>query len=670
MRTRETWGFGAALWGATLSLAGCLDPLDAVGVGEVVTEHKKSDPLADDRLEDKHPEYDPTRTVRESFSGCDVILNKSASVTRLTLKSSGARDDALRGKIFPSRAAAMQALDGAPTLPTIEVVNGALKPFNDGLYAAVELAAECGTDSSVNKRQLLRDLLTELVSRSVTGAEAERPHAVAAAEHVATAVLLGGDASVVPPELTVGAETKAASFRTRGIFSKPVGFYTWLPELETIFTRDRFMQQRLPSDPGAPSFGTFAELALVLGESEALGSAYARTLALYSGLTDPAFDASPFDLVPFVPDASALADLDAVEASFFASRASPYAIPTCNPGIAAWPASETAENRMLRELLCNGGLLAGETLLDALVRKIQTGDLDLTPRDGSGFYDHQLYALETLLAPDKAPESQHLLLTRAYKEKLVETFKSLLVQTRETHVKQVAPIAVTTSAPAPEIDFWIHPKLVVEPFPTFYLRTARAYRFVETTLASALGPDFLTSTARLLEDGTRARLTLAEELREKQLLCYGLHALAADSIGMAPALSDDELLGFPLEEARVLARSWLSSVGTDPDVARDPRVSLLISYDRTTAKYWAVVGVKVLHLHASFPESRRPEIVNVAPSCHHKGWEAFEPYLLVEQTVELERPVSKAPLDREEFRALCDQFDNVADIQAAFGSAP
>jgi hypothetical protein len=651
-------------------MGGCLDPLDAVGVGEVVTENRKTDPLADDRLADKHPEYDAARTVVEDFDGCAVTLNKSASVTRLTLQSNGARDDGLRGRIFPNRAAALEALGDAPTLPTMEVVNGALKPFNDGLYAAVELAAETGENSAVDKRRLLRELLAELVSRSASGPDVEKPHAAAAAEHVATAVLLGGDADAVPAELTAKAQLGAARFGTQSIFSKPVGFYTWTPELETIFTRDRFMQTRYLPGHVEPPFGAFAELALVVTEDQALGGAYQRTLALYAGLTDPAFDASPFELAPFVPDAAALSDLAGLESRFFASRPNAYAVPECNPGVAAWPASETAENRLMRRLLCNGEIGANETLLDALVRKIQAGDLDLTPREGSGWYDHQLYALETLLVPDEAPESQHLLLTRAYKEKLVETFKSLLVQTRETHVKQVAPVAVPASAPAPVIDFWIHPKLVVEPFPTFYLRTARAYRFVEATLGSALGPAFLANTSRLLEEGTRGSLTLAEELHEKQLLLYGLHALAADSIGMAPGLAEDEVAGFPLEEARDLARAWLAGVAHDRDAARDPRVSLLVSYDQESATYWAVVGVKVLHLHASFPESRRPEVVDVPFNCRHKGWKTFEPYLLVEQTVELRRPADKAPLDREAFRALCDQHDDVDGIRRAFESAP
>ncbi len=677
------WAAGSSRW-AWISLVlvatGCVDPLDVVGVEETVTQTQKNDPLADDRLDDKHPAYDALRTVEEDFEGCGVTLNKSASVTRLTLQSNGASDNALRGKIFPNRDAARAALGGAPTLPTIEVVNGALKPFNDGLYAAVELAAERGDAATVNKQALFTALLTELLARSQNGSQAEKPQALAAAKHVATALTLSGDLASAPADVAADADEAATRFRAAGIFAKPIGFYTWTPELETIFTRDRWLQSRYI--PGAtvtdPPFGGLAELGLVVGTPGALSDAYRKTLELYAGLTDPFFDRTPFDLSPFVPDAAALADLSNVEQRFADTLPVDYpGYPFCNPGVAAMPASESAENRMMRRLLCGEMLIDGETLIDGLIRTIQSGELDLTPREDSGFYDQQLFVLETLLVPDKASESQHLLLTRAYKEKLVETFKSLLIQSRETHAKQVAIVnAVSLSYQPPPTEFTIYPKLVVEPFPTFYLRTARAYRFLQGVLDAALGTDFAKTTARLIEDGTRSDLSIGEELAEKEQLLYGLHALAADSIGMAPELGADELADFPLDAARTAANAWLVHVASDSDVGRDPRVSLPVALETDAetnvdyAIYWIVAGVKIIHLHASFSDARRPEVVKVPPNCIHKGWSAFEPYMLVEQTIQARRRADLPPLTRGELRALCDEHDDAESIKAAFETAP
>lgn len=674
---RSLTALAAALLSALLG--GCVDPLDVTGVGEVVSEFHKQEQLQDDVLSDKHPVYDASRTVVEEFDGCQVTLNKSASVTRLTLQSSGALDEALKGKVFPSRGAALAALDGAPTLPTIEVVNGALKPFNDGLYAAVELAAEHGDSSHVNKQQLLLDLLSELMARSSGGDSRERGPALAAARHIATALTLGGQASAVAPSLAAEAEEAAATFEQDGVSAKPIGFYTWTPELASIFKRDRWLQRRyVPGVSEDAPFEALAELGLVVSQPSALSAAYRRSLDLYAGLTDPFVDADPFKLAEFVPDASALGDLASVERNFADTLPVTFPdFPFCNPGAAAFPASESAENRMMRQLLCARNAVSGSNLLDALIQKIQTGELDLTPRQGAGFYDQQLYALETLLVPEKSSESQHLLLTRAYKQKLVETFKSLLIQTRETHVKQLAIANATagSSASAPPIEFSVYPKLPVEPFPTFYLRTARAYRFLEGVLNTVLGSEFLTNTSRLVEDGSRSALSLGQELADKQRILYGLHAVSADALGMAPELAVDELAVFPLEGAREAARAWLANLATDPDVARDPRVSLPVAMETVEAIdyaiYWAVVGVKVLHLHASFPESARPEVLSSTPwACVQAGWKTFEPYLLVEQTIQVRRPTSLPPLDREEFRALCDQHATAEDIAQAFETAP
>jgi len=265
-----------------LSLLQCADPFDLLGVEEVVTEHNETDdPLADDELEDKHPEYDPSRTVEEEYEGCRVTLNKSASVTRLSLTDLDGDDSELDGRVFASRTDALDALGSREVIPSMEVVNGALKPFNDGLYAAVELAAEDGSDgAALNKGQLLRDLLAELVARAEGGAPEEQPHAASAASSFAAALQLGGESPEAPSNILSDASAQAAAFRQPSIFSTPIGFYTWLPELEAIFRRDRFLQQ-------PALFGEMAAAALVLGENEDLGARYQAMLDLYAGLTNP-----------------------------------------------------------------------------------------------------------------------------------------------------------------------------------------------------------------------------------------------------------------------------------------------------------------------------------------------------------------------------------------------
>jgi hypothetical protein len=246
-------------------------------------------------------------------------------------------------------------------------------------------------------------------------------------------------------------------------------------------------------------------------------------------------------------------------------------------------------------------------------------------------------------------------------------------------VKQVGLVAVPVSGEVRVLEYDVYPQLVVEPFPTFYLRTARAYQFVTGVITAALGQEFLDTTARLLEDGTRHDQPLGDELHDKTELLYGLHLLAADSLGAADQLTEEELPVDLRPDARARARAWLAAFRSDMDVNRDPRVSLPVAIEDDgsgpQAVYWGVVGVKVLRMHASFPETHRPEIVGAVSEqqfgrCVHRDWVDFEPYLLVEQTIEARRPAARPPLTRDEFRSLCDQHETAEAIRTAFESAP
>ena len=57
------------------------------------------------------------------------------------------------------------------------------------------------------------------------------------------------------------------------------------------------------------------------------------------------------------------------------------------------------------------------------------------PSPSSGWYEYQIYALETFLLPEKGEENPKLLLTKAYKKRMLEAFQALMTKRRETHVR-------------------------------------------------------------------------------------------------------------------------------------------------------------------------------------------------------------------------------------------
>lgn len=646
----------ALLLPALLLGTGCLPPLDGLGADVTVTETESRQSearLEDDVLEDKHPTYDADLTVTESFGQCEVVLNKSAAITRLdVLPLDGAYAD-LDGALFPTRGealAAAAAIEGADVIPSIEVFSGMLKPFDDGLYAAVELAVEDGVDGLLPaKRDLLHGLLAAALDAAAQASETRRPYLEAAAVHLGAALLAGGEDPALPADLRPRAEAALARFDADLLLSRPMGFYGWSPALEGLYRQDRFLQNRLGNDSDA-EVGMFAAMAALLQADPDLEAEYARVLALYGGLTNPYASYPVSALFDEAADLSALDDVPGLAARFRASHPAPF---VCSGVTLAFvPASSSRDSDYFASLYCANPPPAGTSLIDVLIDGIRTGAVDLVPDEASGWYDWQLYALETLLLPNRGPESDHLLLTAAYKQKLVDTFKSLITQHRETHVKQ---LAVPMAGSAGTASFELYPKFDAEPFPTFYLRTARGYRFLGNVLTAVLGEGVLEATHRLNEDGTRAEAPLAAELDRAARRAYGLYLLTAASVGLRPedGLLADELADLDAEACVEAARTWLDGWQDDPDVLADPRV-IVPTFGGDTITYWATLGVKALRVEAEFAADHAPEVVD-SGWCELEGVVPHEYVLLTEVMREVRLPASTPPPSRETLRRVCDE---------------
>ena len=604
--------------------------------------------LEDDRIEDKHPVSDPSLTVNESFDSCTFTLNKSGSVTKLSVAPYEGDQKSLGGKLFPSRGAALtalQALPDADVIPSMETVNGHLKPFNDGLYAAIETALQDGVPGGFGgKRKLLVDILSAL--QSVRPSATAQSVVDSASAFVGAALILAGATPALPATVLADAQNRAAKFQTPSVYSKPIGFYTWTPALQAIFTQDRFLQQQ-------GSFADLAAIALVLQGDASLQQAYQTVVALYAGLTNPYVSYTALALLPSVPSASALEDVPGLAQTFAAQHpAMPWA---CSyPLVAFLPASRSKDTTYFNALSqCDFSQFAGTNVMDVLIAGIRSGALDLTPSSDSGWYDYQLYALETLLVPERGPESDHLLLTAAYKQKLIDTFKTLITETRETHVKQLGGATEASISEPVQVD--IYPKLPVEPFPTFYLRTARGYRFLDTFLRATLGSGFLDGLARVREDGSLSSLSLPIELAQTTELVYGLHAVACASLGLRSEsyLLGDEATAIDQTAALARANTWLDGWRTDADVLADPRVIVPVGTLDSSTRYWATIGVKPLRISAEFVAGYEPKVVG-AGWCEVKDMVAHRYDLLVEDTIEIAGTATPPPT-RQELRSICDE---------------
>jgi hypothetical protein len=518
--------------------------------------------------------------------------------------------------LYPSHGQFLSAhrFDGA-TMPSVQTVVTYVKQLDDTIYAGVEETVQEGLAPTVqSKRSILRGALDYLAAhRSAAGDEAFVV--------VAAASRLGGDQPTIPSDLVSQVDAVQSNFVATPDESKPIGFYTWSDELQSIWQQDRLLQQALPSAEST------CELATAIVADPARRAQYESLVTLYDKLTNPVQSS----LVPLL-DAAAAGTCVTPTAQAFLS------------------ASDTPEVTLFEKLYPNG-VPANADLMADLIAAIRAGTLDLTPQPTDGWYEYQLYALETLLVTDKSEERAKVGFTARYKKRLEEAFSTLLVEHRETHVKQVDSVSTKAAIEPPPT-----PQFRLEPLATVYVRHARSYVFLEQALELVLGPAALDG-AVAVDDNGKTTETLRARIERARDLFYGLYLVSSEDLGFAPALAE---VGDPANdrwpELAASASQWLAALGDDPLAESDVRVMVPIAdLGGGRYKYWVVIGVRATLAGYSFivGDDMSPPPVDQQT----KVWLPTEQFLEVES--------SAVPLTRDELRALCDQAKTASAIQAA-----
>jgi hypothetical protein len=607
-----------------------------------VTEHTDYDPppqdelkLEDDKLDAKKPALD--ETLVDSRPLGDWELNASAAVTRLDCPILRPDQDAELLALRPSYAKAVEAakLAGATLLPSANLLDGAAKQFDDGLYAAVDLACyegRLGTGPPAPK--FIRAVFDKLPKNSPA-----RPFLAAALE-------LAGETVELTAAEADERESLLREFQGNPTRSKPISFYTWTPQLGRVWRFYRFLQREF----GDQELAVPGDVAAVLKNNPDLLAQYRAINGFYGRLTNPVI-CLPADVL-----IDAKEGLDELARKHHARRAF----------VAVFPPGTSRETELFDRMFPEG-VPPSANLMGELIRRIRSGEVKLEPLKDDGWYQYQVYALETLLLPSKGQEEGKLLLTAAYKKRLVEAFKALITKRRETHARQLG-MACGLSDERVLGDGEIRPRLRIEPCATYYLRTARAYAFVENFLAAAAGRERLAGLHGLKEGGQRGP-NLADELAAVRLRFYGFYLIACEDIGMRPQLLPDEPVDRPA--AMKAAMAWLDNLENDPDLACDTRVSIpiFVNLDPLPRKtrLWATLGVRLARLEASY--ARPPK---VRPGKAGGPWKDVDSYQLgnsqyviaVDEFAEIELDGYRA-MTRAEFRAACDRHKTKDAIVSA-----
>ena len=641
--------------------------------------HPEQIEVSADSIEDKRPIFidDSSMWYKNTAQPIKYRVNKSAAVIGLDLGKLKDVEKASSEQLFTTYGQALSYAKQSelPVIPSVQMIDHKAKFFGDQLYTAIEKHMQSEAEIlGGGKRRFLREILTELIkSNDSTQGYTE------AMGYIAAGIHLGGqELPELPKEVNILRTNYESKFLSEPVKCKPVSFYAESEELKRIFQQDRFYQTPL-------THSAAIALARIMANNPDLRKQYQSILALYSHITNPLSRFSVDDVAEYTeyfdePSVLIQKMLESKKWKILQKRGAGR-----DPGEGAFPCiqflphSTSKENQLFARIYNYSSELPKHNIMNRLIRTIKSGELNLTPTIDSGWYDYQIHALETLLVTEKGQESDKLLLTEDYKKRLIEAFKTILTKKRELHVKQVELLPTLGISLGPQY-FTISPDLHVEPMATYYLRTARGFRFLLNSLELILGKSSLEGI--VAKDGESLLIALDNMAK----LYYGLYLQVCDDIGMKPEFLPEEIPDAQILQAKQQTEKWLADYEKESFCERDVRyiVPALTNLSRTKVRYWMVVGVKLLKIRADYV--KRPqvqildmeteEVVQQIPTDTESGRIAdtylqykFAPeeyFLPIE--VFGEATGSAEPLAREEFRKLCDRYKNRKEIIAAIES--
>ena len=552
-------------------------------------------PFVDDRLEDKQPVFDPESIDTHPVNGWQV--NASAAVLRLDTPLMNPDVDRAWLELRATYSEAIASVEsGYPVvLPSAVMLDAASKPFNDGLVAALEAGCLNGQLEGCDACGMLAGVLKRL------------PPGSPARARIGAALQLAGAQAELTRDETARAERLLRQFERNGYLSQPRSLYGCRDDLTRVWRFFQFLSQRLDEEVAR-------DLRAAIEADSELRDVYHRVVRLRSLLCDQTQLAIVTQWRP-------------------------------RTDCAVFPPSRAPEVAALNGITPQEAGARG--LMGVLIDRLRSNPRLLRPTESSGWAGYRAYALQPLLAPSLAEQNQHLLLTAAYKRRLVESFEAVLVHNRDMFANIADQIGAVAPPPPP---LELRPRLRIEPCATFYLRTARAYAFVTGALESVLPRRALDQISALHPVGARAE-SVAEELAELKKRFVGFYLISCEDVGLRPHLapsdSDD-----PLADKQH-AEAWLHDLHQNADLRRDVRSPAAI----TPQLAWGILGVRMTPLEVRYvrpPHVRRLDASDAI-------WREAEQHELrpasylmpTEAVAEFHWDFQERSLTRQRFRDMC-----------------
>ena len=607
--------------------------------------------LEDDDLSEKNPQVVPGQSIPTSDG--NYYLDKSIAILGVTVgQMDDGKEKELAQSIYPDYQTAWTALktQDLKIIPSIEMINVKLKQFNDGTLAAIEMALQAGLKEIwLGKSAFLKTVVKELEEEAYQEARI----------FIVTGLSLGNDSYPIPQDINSEVEANKKYFLDLKYQSKPLGFYTWNQALEGIFKQDRYFQLGLfAEDSSSPESRTRDEqiifqLGTILKDTQ-LRETYRTLLCVQNNITNPPYLLPLEVMIDYIP--ANIQDLREAIDNFTLNADENYPRLIAPETLIPYPQSVVedpyrvfslfppayAKETEIVQKMVKMGILGN--YMNEFIKALWKGDIEITPDNNSGWYDYQLWALESLLNPSVAEENDRVYLTKEYKERLINAFKTIMTKNRETHIKFIGGLVLLSAKPQPQ-EIEIH----VEPQITLLLRQIQGYIFLYTNLVNLLSEEFLQNIYRYTERGD-SEISVNEELLELIDLLGGCTLLSGDDLGHPVDLAATGLAGKNETLLKEKALEWIDDIQEDPDLHVNVQMAIPIGPARgNSAYYWGILGVRPIKL--KFWYEVPPNIAETSFSSEDIIiWLDTEYWILVDEFIEFES--ATGPWTRQEFQNL------------------
>jgi len=497
------------------------------------------------------------------------------------------------------------------------------KNFDDGLIATLEKLYQAGDSAIIGKKQLIALIYEQLRKQNPTN------------DNLRALLMLASSYSNAPisdsKDIEDEAKRMALKFEENQAISKPISFYTWDKTLEGIFRQDRLLQTPLRDSLQIEALGK------AIAADKTIEEQYRKLLYYNSIITNPA----PAEYTD-------LTKIDKIR------RDKTYCF---------LPPSRSHETELFKSYSAKGEVSENFSLIDSLIKKIQTKEINLKPDRGSGFYDYQMFACEPFVLHNSTPEATKLNFTKEYSLHVLNLFKAALALTRETHIKNLE-IPTYGSAYQPE-SFEIQPQLTIEPLVTYFLRRAESYKFIFNNITRIFGEPKLRKTFRQLKSGT-SKTNLFDELNEMEAVFNGIAHIAASEIGLNLPEQSMQMRKNQNEKKIEFTKKWLNNFFNDSTFTADNRMMVPLYKNEITqkTKVLAFLGftARTIKIRYANTPSYQAFDKNGAVQKVSVKFMGEEKTIISPVVIELE--VSKL-LNRAEFQKLCDKHKTQAKIVEA-----